>query len=316
MDISKCTVIVPGSSANIGSGFDTFGLAVSIYAYFSFRERKGKVIEYFGVGPKPEEDESNIVFVSFSRILKEFREKIPTDLSIWVKNHIPIKRGLGSSSSAIVGGLTLGYLYLLSRGKIKGELEDFKVAKEKVILPLAIEIEGHPDNVTPAIIGGFSVCSLDGYNKFDKIDFPEDIKLVFVMPEFEVSTKEARKVLPKMYPLDDVVKNMKYAVSLIIGVMKRRYDLIKIGLKDELHQKYRKHLYKGFEKILELDGGEFETPYIGSFISGSGPTFCLMFLGVPKFNDLARIRDFLSKETSIDYDIQILSVDNLGVRII
>ena len=97
MDISKCTVIVPGSSANIGSGFDTFGLAVSIYAYFSFRERKGKVIEYFGVGPKPEEDESNIVFVSFSRILKEFREKIPTDLSIWVKNHIPIKRGLGSS---------------------------------------------------------------------------------------------------------------------------------------------------------------------------------------------------------------------------
>jgi homoserine kinase len=109
---------------------------------------------------------------------------------------------------------------------------------------------------------------------------------------------------------------MKYAVSLIIGVMKRRYDLIKIGLKDELHQKYRKHLCKGFEKILELDGGEFETPYIGSFISGSGPTFCLMFLGVPKFNDLARIREFLSKETSIDYDIQILSVDNLGVRII
>ncbi len=316
MDISKCTVIVPGSSANIGSGFDVFGLAVSIYAYFSFRERRGKVIEYFGVGPKPEEDESNIVFVSFSRMLKEFKENIPTNLSIWVKNHIPIKRGLGSSSSAIVGGLTLGYLYLLSKGKIKGELEDFKVAKEKLILPLAVEIEKHPDNVTPAVIGGFSICNLDSNNKFDRIDFPEDIKLVFVIPEFEVSTEVARKVLPKVYSLEEVVRNLKYAVSLITGVMKRRYDLIKIGLRDELHQKYRKHLYRGFEKLLEIEENEFETHYIGSFVSGSGPTFCLMFLGVPKLNDLLRIRSFLSKETTIDYDIQILSVDNLGVRII
>jgi len=314
MDVSKCTVIVPGSTANIGSGFDIFGLSVSIYSYFALRDKKDKTVEYLGVGPKPKEDESNMVFISFSRILKEFKESIPKDVSIWVKNHIPIKRGLGSSSSAIVGGLTLGYLYLLSHGKVGKELENFDVAKEKLILPLATEIEGHPDNVTPTIVGGFTICNLDGNNKFEKIDFPDELKLVFVIPEFEVSTEEARKVLPSICDFSDAIKNMKYATSLIIGIIKKRYDLIKIGLKDELYQKHRKNLYRGFEKILELNESEFETQYIGSFISGSGPTFCLMFVNSPTSNDIIKIRKFTSSITNEDYDIQILSVDNLGVR--
>ncbi|MGC8767314.1 MAG: homoserine kinase [Brevinematia bacterium] len=312
MTLPQCIVMVPGSSANVGSGFDVFGIAVSIYSYFSLQE--APKITYIGDGLVSEDIESNIVYISFARILKEFKSEVPK-IGIWVKNHIPLRRGLGSSSSAIVGGLLLGYVYLKGKGLLPKDLENIEIAKQKVILPLAMEIEGHPDNVTPTIFGGFTISN-PWANVFEKLNFPESIGLVFVIPNFEVSTSDARKVLPKSYSKEDVVFNLSSSSTLLMGIIKNDKNLISYGLRDKLHQPYRLNLYKGFGNLLSLSSRDISDNFIGSFISGSGPTICFMFYSKPTYEEINKIREYISRYNNIDYDLQILSVDNLGARLI
>ncbi|MCS7298450.1 MAG: homoserine kinase [Spirochaetia bacterium] len=313
MDISRCKVMVPGSSANVGSGFDVFGLAVSIYSYFSLQNNNE--ITYIGRDDIDKDLAKNTVFTSFSRVLKEFKQDVPK-VGIWIKNHIPIKRGLGSSSVAIIGGLSLGYVYLLSRGLLTEELSNFNTFKERIILPLGVEIEGHPDNITPSVVGGFTVSGIDGSMKYYKVSVPENLHFVFVIPEFDVSTQSARSVLPEKYERKDVISNIRSAISLILGFINNDPDLISVGLNDRLHQPYRSNLYKGFEKLLKLSKNEVSERFIGSFVSGSGPTICCVFYSQPSFSEIEKLRDFLKLNNLTSYDIQILSVDNYGTRLI
>lgn len=312
MNLPRCIVMVPGSSANIGSGFDVFGMAVSIYSYFSFQE--DPKVTYIGVGTVSDDLESNIVYTSFARILKEFKVEVPK-IGIWIKNHIPLKRGLGSSSAAIVGGLLLGYLYLKSKGLIPTDLEDINVAKKEIFLPLATEIEGHPDNVAPSILGGFTISN-PWANIFEKLNFPENIGLVFIIPDFEVPTSEARKVLPASYSREDVVFNLSSSSTLLMGIVKNDKNLIRYGLKDKLHQPYRISLYKEFSSLLSLNASDISDNFIGSFVSGSGPTLCFMFYSKPNYDEINKIREFIKQNTNANYDLQILSVDNFGARVI
>ncbi len=313
MDITQFKVMVPGSSANIGSGFDVFGVAVGIYCYFSFQPNPG--VTYLGKDSINEDIAKNIVYISFQRVLREFKQDVPR-YGIWIKNHIPLKRGLGSSSVAIIGGLSLGYVYLKCINALKGDIENFDVFKEKIILPLGIDIEGHPDNVTPSTVGGFTVSNIDGKNSYFKLNVPDNIHFAFVIPEFDVSTKEAREVLPNSYTKEDVVFNLRSSISLVLGIVNNDKFLISLGLRDKIHQPYRAKLYKGFEKLLSLKIEEISPNFIGSFVSGSGPTICCVFSERPSFEEIEKIRNFVSKNTNIPYDLQILSIDNLGVRIV
>ncbi|MEN2998604.1 MAG: homoserine kinase [Brevinematia bacterium] len=312
MDIYS-KVMVPGSSANVGSGFDIFGIAVGIYSYFSFQEEKR--VTYIGKDGIDTELATNLVFTSLSRVLKEFKQSIP-NLGIWIKNHIPIKRGLGSSSVAIIGGLSLGYIYLKYKGLLPSNLEDFEVFKEKVIIPLGTEVEGHPDNITPSTVGGFTISNIDGKNSYQKLKVPSNFHLVFVIPEFEIPTSEAREVLPKTYSREDVIFNIRSSLSLVLGVTKNDINLVSLGLRDRIHQPYRAKLYKGFEKLLELGRGDISENFVGSFVSGSGPTICCVFSDQPSFDEIEKLRSIISQRTDIPYDLQILSVDNSGARII
>ncbi|MFN4245689.1 MAG: homoserine kinase [Brevinematia bacterium] len=313
MDISQFKIMVPGSSANIGSGFDIFGVAVGIYCYFSFQNNPG--VTYIGKDQIDKDLAENIVLVSLRKLLKEFNQDVP-NLGIWIKNHIPLKRGLGSSSVAIIGGLSLGYVYLRYKNVLKGDIENFDVFKEKIILPLGIDIEGHPDNITPSTVGGFTISSIDGENSYYKLNVPDNIYLVFVIPEFDVSTKDARVVLPKFYKKEDVIFNMKSAISLVLGILNNDRFLLSIGLRDRIHQPYRAKLYRGFENLLSLTGDDISQNFVGSFVSGSGPTICCVFNQRPSFSEIERIRDFVSRNTDVSYDLQILSIDNFGARIV
>ncbi|MCX8029413.1 MAG: homoserine kinase [Brevinematales bacterium] len=313
MDITKYKVMVPGSSANIGSGFDVFGISVSIYGYFSFQDKHE--ITYIGKDSIDTDLAKNTVFTSFSKVLKEFNQSTP-NLGIWIKNHIPIKRGLGSSSVAIIGGLSLGYVYLKHQNLLPDDLHDFNTFREKIILPLGVEIEGHPDNITPSTVGGFTISGLDGKLKYQKLNVPKNLHFVFVIPEFDVSTQSARNVLPLNYKREDVIFNIRSSVSLVLGIVNNDRELISLGLRDKIHQPYRANLYQGFENLLNLKPTDVSENFIGSFVSGSGPTICCVFHTQPSFNDIQKIRNILNQNTNHSYDIQILSVDNIGTRII
>ncbi len=312
--MSCCKIMVPASSANLGSGFDTFGIALSLYCYAELRKGKlsNGILIYEGPDKKEEIGVENIVYKSFIRILEELKVPQPKDFHIWIKNHIPIGKGLGSSASAITCGLMLGYIYTKENNLLPKEYENLYIAKEKLILPLAEEIEGHPDNVTPCIMGGFTISGIDSKKRYIKIDFPEDIKLIFVIPNIEVSTKYARSSLPKCYKIKEVVANIRSSPLLILGIVRNDSELISLGLRDEIHQKYRKHLYGHFAKLLDYKDEEL----IGTFVSGSGPTMALLTKtqNIPSF--LNRVRKYLSNVPVNSYDIQILRVDNQGARII
>lgn len=305
--------MVPGSTANVGSGFDVFGIAVGIYSYFSLQQEPK--LTYLGRDEIDKELSRNVVFTSFARVLKEFGQELPS-IGVWIKNHIPIKRGLGSSSVAIIGGLTLGYIYLRYKGALPKDLENFDTFRDKVMLPLGIEIEGHPDNVTPSAVGGFTISGIDKNKSYYKLSVPENIFFVFVIPEFDISTSSAREALPRAYQREDIVFNLRCATSLVLGIINNDPDLISIGLRDKIHQPYRAKLYKGFEKLLEISSEDISERFIGSFISGSGPTVCCVFSSQPSFSDIEKLRNLISRHTDLKYDIQILSVDNVGARII
>lgn len=313
MDIYRYRVMVPGSSANIGSGFDVFGVSVGIYSYFALTENNG--ITYIGKDHVDTELAKNVVFSSFCEVLKEFKQEIPK-VGVWIKNHIPLRRGLGSSSVAIIGGLALGYLYLKYKNVLPPDLENFEEFKKKVILPLGIQIEGHPDNITPSTVGGFTISNIDGKNGYQKLNVPENIRFVFVIPEFDVSTSDARNVLPNSYKREDVIFNIRSSVSLVLGILNSDKFLISLGLRDRIHQPYRARLYRGFEKLLDLTSQDISENFVGSFVSGSGPTICCVFSDQPSFSDIEKLRNIVSSSTNINYDIQILTVDNSGVRII
>lgn len=313
MDISRCKVMVPGSSANIGSGFDTFGVSVSIYSYFSLQETN--TLTYIGKDKIDSELAKNVVFTSFEKVLKEFNQKLPK-IGIWIKNHIPLKRGLGSSSVAIIGGLSLGYVYLKHKNLLPKDLEEFDNFKEKIILPLGTEIEGHPDNITPSTVGGFTISGINNTMSYQKINVPQNFYFVFIIPEFDVPTKEARESLPQTYKREDVVFNIRSASCLILGIIKNDKELISLGLRDKIHQPFRSKLYRGFEKLLDLSSQDISENFIGSFVSGSGPTICCLFNNQPSFEEIEKIRKIISQTTKIPYDLQILSVDNIGARLI
>lgn len=291
-------VRVPATSANIGPGFDAMGLALKMYNEFGF-ESLEEGIEIVGFHEKYRNGD-NLVLRSVRRLYQAAGEKLE-GMRITLKEGIPVSRGLGSSAACIVGGL-VGANALLE-----------KPLEKEALIELAVELEGHPDNVVPAFEGGLTVSFAEGgIVRHEKIDFDyEKLLLNALIPDFEVSTEQARKVLPEKFTLDDVVGNISRTAMLVALLTNGKFENMWDILSDRVHQPYRSRLIKGFDRIEEKMR---ELEFDGLFISGAGPTL----MGVLSERDNSKIdalKEFLDSMENI-WKLEPLGIDREGVRII
>jgi homoserine kinase len=290
-------VKVPATSANLGPGFDCLGIAVQLYneAWVEIADSISFEVEGEGAGIIPR-DESNLFYVSFARFYKEIGKK---SLKIAVKqlNRIPIERGLGGSAATIVGGL-------LAASKISG-----KVLESRQMLELATEIEGHPDNVAAALLGGLTVAYRQGERVY-AVSFEPHMSLdaLVLIPDYKLSTKRSRSVLPKKVTLSDAVFNLSRVSLLVGGIIEGKIGLLVEGTKDVLHQPYRTKLLPYFQDTMAI---LWDLGINTASLSGAGPSiFAFIEHGAE-----AAIKDRLNerlKEIGAPYSIMFLEFDTVG----
>lgn len=264
---------VPATSANLGPGFDVFGMSLSLYNILEFEERSsGSVrieVSGEGVDDVPRIKEYNLAYRGFSRYFESRGRKTP-GVRLHLYNEIPVTRGLGSSATAIVSGIYAAML-------LDGRDPDLPKHREE-LLRLAVEIEGHPDNVAPAVYGGFVVSGV--YGQVPKTTLhtarflvPKEFSCIVAIPSFMLSTGLARRVLPSHVPLADAIANVRNATLLVAalasGCPDRWEQVLPDVIGDRLHQPYRLPLIKGGDRAL---AAARRAGALAVAISGSGPS--------------------------------------------
>jgi homoserine kinase len=235
-------VRVPASTANLGPGFDVMAAALALHLELEVRETGTFAVHTELDIPR---DRGNLLVRAFERLR-------PADaFEFHIASQIPLTGGLGSSAAAIVAGLIAA---------------DHLFELDADVRALATEMEGHPDNVSAALNGGFVICDQHSAHRFEP---PSGLEAVLVVPETAVRTLQARAALPETVPLHDAVFNVAAASTLTLGLATGNWDLIAAGLTDRLHQPHRAHLYPRSADLLA-----HATQYgaLGATISGAGPT--------------------------------------------
>ncbi len=262
METNEIIVRVPATTANLGSGFDVLGLALSLENELHFIPEEGNfedvamTAEGEGLATLATAPE-NIIFRAMEETAKEIGRPLPAG-RMHAVNRIPFARGLGSSSAAIVSGVVLANVLLGSP------------LSENEMLQIAARVEGHPDNVAPALLGGFVVSMMeDGVCTSVKIPVAEDWKAVVAIPDYELMTEEARAVLPATYSRADAVRNISAVSFLLTSFFTKNPAYLGRGLSDRIHVPYRIGLIPGGEDVMKQakEAGAF-----GATISGSGST--------------------------------------------
>ena len=306
----KVSVKVPASSANLGPGFDCLGLALPIYNTITIEETvlpgTGIEINLMSEDEAIDEmvfdniprDENNIVYKAVEMLYNSIGQE-PSELKINIQAQIPITRGLGSSSSIVVGGL-------LAANKLLGCPAD-----ETALLAIATEVEGHPDNVAPAILGGMVLATQedDGTLSYCKLHWPDEWDITVCIPDFELSTEIARSILPKEVPMQDAIFNAKHLAMLVQAVNTKDPKLMKVALKDRLHQPYREKLVPGMVEIMEAF--KHEDGVLGCVLSGAGPSM----LVISHKYDIDKIKSTVKdiwEAQNIKVDIRTLKVEEQG----
>lgn len=270
----KVSVKVPATSANLGPGFDCVGMALPIYNIVTIEETvlpgtgieinilaEDKDVDELSVRQIPT-DENNIVYKAVE-MLYNLIGQTPNELKITVHSQIPVAKGLGSSASVIVGGL-------IAANELLG-----KPADEAAILSIASEVEGHPDNVVPAIVGGLVISEIedDGSVFYEKLNWPEDWHITVCVPDYELPTDISRSVLPSEVPMSDATFNALHFGLFVEAINKKDPELMKKALKDKLHQPYRNKLVPGLNDIAYALKNEENV--LGCVLSGAGPSLII-----------------------------------------
>lgn len=292
-------VRVPASTSNLGSGFDTFGLALQLYLTVEMDAiPKGLEIKVSGEGssdiPKNQE---NLVYKAAKRVYEVGGKKLP-GLRIKESNEIPLLRGLGSSGAAIIAGLVCA-----------AKLFDLNLEKNE-IMSIAVQIESHPDNVAAALYGGLTIsCISNDQVVLRKVPVDEKLNCVLLIPNYTISTKSAREILPKKTSRKDAIFNIQRSALLTQAFITKNYETLRIAMEDKLHQPFRKHLILGYDKFEKMG---YQHGALGVCISGSGSAIA-GFAQAEKAVRLQLAWQNLASDLKMAARIIITGFDNNGV---
>lgn len=259
--IEGVRVRVPASTANLGPGFDSLGLALSLYTWIEMRAAKDQTeFHYYGEQLADKglpTDKTNLVYKVAQQVFDKAGVELP-ELEISMYSDVPLTRGLGSSASTIVGALTAANALIGSP------------FTDDDLFQMASAMEKHPDNVGASLYGGLAVAFWDGERaECIKVDPHPRLETLVAIPRFQLSTEKARNVLPKELPMKDAVFNVGHSNLLVAALCTGRLDMIRHAMKDALHQPYRAALVPGMADILR-DAPEHGA--LGIALSGAGPT--------------------------------------------
>lgn len=289
-------VTVPATSANLGPGFDTLGLALKIKNQVSIKPAKFHSVSLKGEGAhNPILKDNNMFIAIFNDFYNNLSQK-KRNFRFEFENQIPLSRGLGSSSAVIVSAIASAYA-----------IEEIELPKDK-LLNLALAYESHPDNITPAVMGGFNVATVqENEVKYINKSIPKSLSAVVVVPNRPISTQLSRKTLPFKYSKEDAIFNISHSSLLTAAFMSENWDMLKIASQDKFHQKYR---MKQMPELFEVQKCALKSGALMSTLSGSGSTL----FSICYFEDAKKIEKELRAKFP-HFKVFISGFDNYGVRV-
>jgi len=297
-------VRIPATTANLGCGFDVLGMALDLYYTVHVRPIKENkyIIRNRGEGEHYlPEDDRNLFFKTVKKVIKmkNFPEQ---GLEVEAFNQIPVCRGLGSSAACIAAAI-------VTVNELNG-----RVLSIQDMIHFATQIEGHPDNVIPAMVGGLTVAMKNNQEiLYQKFPFFDNIHLVACIPEYTLSTEEMRKILPSEYSREDVIYNLSRIAYLMGSICRQDREGFFAALDDAIHQPFRGQKIPGFFEIREYlhEKGKGE-----AVISGSGSTILLMLRDPISSSDEAEMRELFAQKGTTDLVIKKVNWESQGIRVI
>ena len=290
---------VPATSANLGSGFDSLGIALNLYNQVWMEESDTIDISCKDDIVVPT-DESNLIFWAAKQVYEKCGRQLP-GLKIIQLNNIPMARGLGSSSACIVSGI-LGANRLLGSPLTQQDL-----------INLAAQIEGHPDNTTPAIEGGLAASAIEAGRVYSvSVPVSEKIRFVLFIPPFELKTEKARSVLPEQYSRSDAVYNLSRSALMAASLFSGKLENLRVAVQDRIHQPYRSSLIENLDSVFRLS---YELGSLGTYVSGAGPTIISMIDADDTENFAKYAANHLEEKGIVGWQIKVLDTDSQGAQI-
>lgn len=293
----RLQVRVPATSANLGPGFDVLGLALDLHNVFTVEATDHTWIEIEGFGDELPHDETNLFYRAFCYLFDVVSESTPP-LSVHMTLNIPPGKGLGSSATAVIGGLVAANEFL---GSPFGQVD---------LLSHAIKLEhgGHADNVAPALLGGLVVNAIEGGKVISlKLPFPSNLQVVVFVPDFAMDTIQGRDLMPGSYSTQDAVYNSSRVALFVSALSLGRYDLLKVAMQDRMHQPYRSRIFPLMPVLIEaaLDAGAH-----GACLSGGGSS--VLALATVNSQQIAQALVDTAHRAGIEGEARVTKVDDNG----
>lgn len=295
--MSMFTIKVPASSANIGAGFDSIGLAVNRYLTLHVTEQdEWEFVHHSSLLPEIEDHQDHLIYQIAQKIASHHKANLPP-CKVEVESDIPLARGLGSSSSAVIAGIELA----------NKQCGLSLTTEEK--LQYAIKLEGHPDNVAPALLGGLIIGATTEEDHVDSIRIEHlDLDIIVYIPDIELKTDDARNALPAVFSRDYAVAASGISNVMVAALLTHDYKLAgEMMEKDLFHEPFRKKLIPNYDRIKQLTK---EYGAYGTVISGAGPT-TISFAPAGKGDQIA----IKMKEKFPDYQVSVLQIDTKGLHV-
>lgn len=302
--MEKITLQVPATSANCGPGFDVLGIACTLYNKLTFEitePQQGLALKVYGEGAEYlKASRKNLAFRGFFAVWDKVCPDKRIGLKVTMENNIPMSRGLGSSSSAIVAGIYAANV-----------LSGNTMTKQQ-LLNIATEIEGHPDNVAPALLGGFTVSFMDAAGAHSlSLKPPAGLKLIAAVPEQKLATSLARKAIPQTVAHQDAVFNVSRASLLVAALLSGSYEYLGEALEDRLHQPYRAHLIPG---LADVFAAAKQAGAYNAIISGAGSTLMAYAAADAPLTQIAAAMQEAFAKHDQQCTMHILDIDEHGVQ--